>query len=150
MELFPAPSSTPASNGEYSFFPFGSETLTENVTRDAPNAWPPHQYIALQALRALPKNVASGPLPTPAANQSTFDLIPAGQLGLSESQIPGQPIHGGPSEVTNSTTTGPGADLNRLDGTVVNGGNATEGEGWAQALQRELANRYFTSAFCSW
>ena len=32
---------------------------------DAPNAWPPHQYIALQALRALPSNVSSGAVGRP-------------------------------------------------------------------------------------
>jgi alpha,alpha-trehalase len=42
------------------------------------------------------------------------------------------------------------ADINKLNGTVFNGGNATSGEGWAFALQRELANRYMASAFCSW
>ncbi len=75
---------------------------------DAPNAWPPHQYIALEALRALPANVSSGP------------------------------------------RTGSGADINALSGTFVNGGNATAGEGWRDALARGLANRYFTSALCSW
>lgn len=115
--------------------------------RDAPNAWPPHQYIALQALRALPSNVTSGALPTPSLNQSTFDLIPAGQLGLTESQLPGQPIRG---TNHNATTSGPGTDLNSLNGTVLNGGNATLEEGWAHVLQRELANRYMASAICSW
>ncbi|KXN82841.1 Trehalase [Leucoagaricus sp. SymC.cos] len=43
-----------------------------------------------------------------------------------------------------------GADINALSGTLVNGGNATDGEGWSHLLQRELANRYITSAFCSW
>ena len=33
---------------------------------------------------------------------------------------------------------------------MFNGGNATNGEGWAMTLQRELANRYLASAFCSW
>lgn len=118
--------------------------------RDAPNTWPPHQYIALQALRALPANITSGPLPTPSNNQSSWDLVPTGQLGITESQLPGQPIHAGSNGTQNATVTGPGADLNRLNGTVVNGGNATDGEGWARTLQRELANRYMVSAFCSW
>ncbi len=50
----------------------------------------------------------------------------------------------------NATNLGPEADINTLNGTVLNGGNATDSEGWAQTLQRELANRYFASAFCSW
>ncbi|PPQ78725.1 hypothetical protein CVT25_010728 [Psilocybe cyanescens] len=116
---------------------------------DAPNAWPPHQYIILQALRAIPTNVSKAALPTPASNQSTFDLIPAGQLGLDESELPGQPVHGG-TTIVNSTLTGPGADLNKANNTVANGGSAVLGEGWSQVLQRQLANRYFASALCSW
>lgn len=113
---------------------------------DAPNAWPPHQHVILEALKALPANVSSGALPTPGNNQSAYDLIPQGQLSFPENQLPGQLIIG----VGNATKTGPGADVNKLNGTVVNGGNATEGEGWSQTLQRELANRYFASALCSW
>jgi len=44
-----------------------------------------------------------------------------------------------------------GSDINALNGTTVNGGNATgQNEGWASALQREVANRYVASVFCSW
>jgi alpha,alpha-trehalase len=50
----------------------------------------------------------------------------------------------------NASAAGAAADINMLNGTVINGGNAINGEGWAQALQRELANRYMASAFCSW
>ncbi|KAI0354813.1 glycoside hydrolase [Trametes cingulata] len=114
---------------------------------DAPNAWPPHQYIALEALRALPSNVTSGALPTPDSGKSTFDLIPSGQIGVDENALPGQPIHG---TNVNATKSGAAADINKLNGTVVNGGNATSGEGWAAALQRELANRYVASVLCSW
>ncbi|KIM43068.1 glycoside hydrolase family 37 protein [Hebeloma cylindrosporum] len=117
---------------------------------DAPNTWPPHQYIVLQALKSLPANVSKGALPAPSSNQSTFDLIPSGQLGLSESALPGQPIHEGSMATTNATSTGPSADLNAVNGTVLNGGTAVAGEGWSQKLQRELANRYFASALCSW
>ncbi|KAL4242581.1 Trehalase, partial [Abortiporus biennis] len=113
---------------------------------DAPNSWPPHQFIVLEALRNLPSNVTSGTLPTPSLNQSTFDLIPQGQINLFESQLPGQPLNG----FDNATKTGPGADINKLNGTVFNGGNASGNEGWAFTLQRELANRYFASALCSW
>ncbi|CAK5272228.1 unnamed protein product [Mycena citricolor] len=112
---------------------------------DAPNAWPPHQYIVLQALAALPSNVSQGSIPTPAAGQNTFSLIPAGQLGLSESALPLQNYNA----TVNVTSSGPVADLNALNGTVFNGGNATGG-GWAEALRVQLANRYFASALCSW
>ncbi|KAI0265670.1 glycoside hydrolase [Gloeopeniophorella convolvens] len=112
---------------------------------DAPNAWPPHQYIALQALRALPANVSSGAIPEPPNGQSAFALVPSGQLGLDETSLPVQTIGG-----QNASGTGSGADLNALNGTFVNGGNATSGEGWRDALARSLANRYFTSTLCSW
>lgn len=115
-----------------------------------PNAWPPHQYIILQALRALPSNVSSGALPLPSGKQSTFNLIPNGQLGLLESELPQQPIRAGNSHPFNASSSGPEADIHRLNGTVKYGGDAVESEGWAQTLQRELANRYIAGAFCSW
>ncbi|KAI0298093.1 glycoside hydrolase [Multifurca ochricompacta] len=113
---------------------------------DAPNAWPPHQYIALQALRALPANVSSGAIPQPPSGKSAFALVPSGQLGLEESALPGQVVEGG----KNASSTGSSADINALNGTFANGGNATAGEGWRDALARGLANRYITSALCSW
>ncbi|KAI0698165.1 glycoside hydrolase family 37 protein [Cytidiella melzeri] len=113
---------------------------------DAPNAWPPHQHIILEALKALPANVTNGTLPTPASNQSTYDLIPSGQLDVAETDLPDQLIVGS----GNATKSGAQADVNTLNGTVYNGGNATQNEGWSTTLQRELANRYFASAFCSW
>ncbi|KAI9066018.1 glycoside hydrolase family 37 protein [Trametes sanguinea] len=114
---------------------------------DAPNAWPPHQYVALEALRALPSNITSNALPTPGSGKSTFDLIPSGQVGLDETDLPGQLVIG---TGVNATKSGPKADINTLNGTVFNGGNATSGEGWAATLQRELANRYVASVLCSW
>ncbi|KAI5988333.1 glycoside hydrolase family 37 protein [Pisolithus albus] len=116
---------------------------------DAPNTWPPHQYIILEALNALPSNLTTNSLPTPGAGQSAYDLIPSSQLNLTESQLPGQPLRGAQAS-QNVTATGPGSDINTLNGTVVNGGNSSSGEGWATTLGREVANRYFTSVLCSW
>ncbi|KAJ3008491.1 hypothetical protein NUW54_g3138 [Trametes sanguinea] len=79
--------------------------------------------------------------------KSTFDLIPSGQVGLDEADLPGQLVIG---TGVNATKSGPKADINTLNGTVFNGGNATSGEGWAATLQRELANRYVASVLCSW
>ena len=93
------------------------------LTRDAPNTWPQHQYIALKALRQLPSNVSSGLLPSRPDGQSTFALVPAGQLGVNETELPGQPI----MATQNATATGAGADINLLNGTVANGGNASAG-----------------------
>ncbi|KAG9308845.1 glycoside hydrolase family 37 protein [Chiua virens] len=115
---------------------------------DAPNAWPPHQYIIIKALEALPANLTTNGLPTPGSGQSTYNLIPAGQLNFTEAQLPGQPYHD--EQSVNMTSTGPGSDVNTLNGTVVNGGNATSGEDWAATLIREMANRYVTSTLCSW
>lgn len=118
------------------------------MDRDAPNAWPPHQYVIINALRNLPANITSDPLPTPSSSsQSTFDLIPSGQIDVSESDLPGQLIIG---TGRNATKSGSAADINTLNGTVWNGGNATSGEGWAAQLAREVANRYFAGALCSW
>ncbi|KAJ7480557.1 glycoside hydrolase family 37 protein [Mycena latifolia] len=108
---------------------------------DAPNSWPPHQYIALQALRALPANVTGGALPAPAAGQGSFSLVPAGQLGVDEAALPVQNI----DAATNASASGAAADISKgaATGTVVNGGNATSG-GWADALGVQLANRHAT------
>lgn len=116
---------------------------------DAPNSWPPLQYIIMQALRTIPSNLTTNGLPTPSSDQSTYDLVPAGQLALTEAQLPGQPLLGAQAN-QNATATGPAADINKLSGTVVNGGNATAGEGWRDTLQREMANRYYASVLCSW
>ncbi|KAH6912593.1 trehalase [Coprinopsis sp. MPI-PUGE-AT-0042] len=125
---------------------FPATFVDSHLQWDAPNAWPPHQYIILKALQALPSNVSGGELPQATNDQSTFSLIPDGQLGLGETELPGQPV----TFSRNATTSGAAADINRLNGTVFNGGNATEGEGWAATLARGLANRYFTSTLCSW
>ena len=96
----------------------------------------------------MPSNLTTNALPTPGSGQSTYNLIPAGQLNFTEAQLPGQPYHDDQS--VNMTATGPGSDVNMLNGTVVNGGNATAGEGWADTLKREMVNRYVTSVLCSW
>jgi len=67
--------------------------------------------------------------------------VPSGQLGITEDQLLPQHIRGG-GDVKE--------DISKLNGTVVNGGSAVNGEGWSQTLQRELANRYTAAAFCSW
>ncbi|KAI0036264.1 Six-hairpin glycosidase-like protein [Vararia minispora EC-137] len=111
---------------------------------DSPNAWPPHQYIALQALLSLPANISAGPLPEPPTGQSAFALLPAGQLGVEEAELPAL-VAGAQAPV------GASADVNALTGGGVLGGGAVNAsEGWRDALVRELANRYIASALCSW
>ncbi|TBU21319.1 hypothetical protein BD311DRAFT_792744 [Dichomitus squalens] len=87
-------------------------------------------------------NRTNGTFPQPAPDsqhtQSTLDLIPSGQIGVSEDALLAQAI-------------APGKNASyKLDGTVVEGGNKTDGEGWAATLRRELANCYVASALCSW
>ncbi|KAF5380644.1 hypothetical protein D9757_007005 [Collybiopsis confluens] len=120
--------------------------LETGLQWDAPNSWPNLQYIILQALRALPSNITSETLSSLSANLSSFDLIPGGQIGITESALFGQPVRPG----VNATKSGSSADINARNGTVVNGGNSTEGEGWSAALQRMLSNRVIAGALCSW
>lgn len=123
-----------------------------SVYRDAPSAWPPHQYIILQALRNLPPNTTKSYTPPRIGNQSTFTLIPSGQLGLTETQLPGQPVDFDSSGnvINNGPAINASADVSFMDGTVVNGGFKNASDNWSHILQRELANRYFTSVLCSW
>ncbi|KAF9018983.1 hypothetical protein BDZ89DRAFT_1164922 [Hymenopellis radicata] len=72
---------------------FPSTFLETGLRWDYPNAWPPHQYILLQGLRALPSNITSAALIAPSSNESTFNLLPQGQLGITETQLPGQTLH---------------------------------------------------------
>lgn len=116
--------------------------ITTGLQWDFPNAWPPHIYFALEALENVPANVSDVAIPTPQDNNS-WNLLPANQLGLTQDQLPLQTTDG-------SNTAPVGSDINALNGTVYNGGNVTQGEGWVKALQREVANRYFTSVYCSW
>ena len=110
---------------------------------DFPNSWPPHIFFALEALANLclqAPNVTGGDLPV---SDNSFTLIPTNQLGLTEDQVAPQTLGG-------NRTAPRGSDINVVNGTVTNGGNKIEGEGWASQLQRELANRYMTSVYCSW
>jgi alpha,alpha-trehalase len=129
---------------------FPSSFMETGLQWDAPNAWPPHQYAVLKALANLPLNISNATLPA-SQNSSSFSLIPENQLGLTEDQLPHQPLSvSSDGSQVNASTTGLEADVNSMNGTVYNGGNVMEGEGWGARLQRELANRYLVSAFCSW
>jgi len=116
--------------------------VTTGLQWDFPNAWPPHIYFALEALVNVPANVSSSAIPSAPGNNS-WNLIPNNQLGIAETDLPLQTTDG-------NNTVSVGTDVNAGNGTVFNGGNSTSNEGWAKALQREVANRYFTSVFCSW
>ncbi|KAF8546600.1 hypothetical protein OG21DRAFT_1527722 [Imleria badia] len=102
------------------------------------------QYILTSALEALPSNLKTNALRAPDSGQSTYDLVPSGQLNFTEAQLPRQPYHD--NENANVIATSPSVDINRLNGTVVNGGNATAEEGWAATLKREMADSEYVSA----
>ena len=95
----------------------------------------------MEALNNVPKSVSTKAYPTLSSNVTSFSLVPSGQLGLNISQLPLQPLASG----TNAT-----GDINYVGGTWTNAGIATKGETWNKAMLRAMANRYFTSAFCSW
>ncbi|GAK65251.1 glycoside hydrolase family 37 protein [Moesziomyces antarcticus] len=128
--------------------------VTTGQQWDFANAWPPHTYIALEALRNLPDSLSAGPqLP---AENGTFALIPmtngTNQLGQTEDSLPIQPIEYQPGSMINETQAG-ATDPNNPEqevNPIMNVGNSTTGESWRDELVRELANRYVASALCSW
>ncbi|KAF8319629.1 glycoside hydrolase family 37 protein [Clavulina sp. PMI_390] len=117
---------------------------------DAPNAWPPHQFIIIEALQNLPDNLTAVALPTLSSEVSSFSLVPGSQLGLNESSLPPQPLLLG----GNAPRTDSRADINEIDSlngtSLVNGGDSVAGEAWNVVLAREVANRYMSAVFCSW
>ncbi|KAF8600265.1 trehalase [Ceratobasidium sp. AG-I] len=120
---------------------FPSTFLATGLQWDFPNSWPPHIHIILEALANVPKKVVKKQLVQISANTSSYDLIPEGQLGLSEDELPQQTLELGGYAAD---------DVNAAKGTVFNGGVARKNEKWRDALVRELANRYVSAAFCSW
>ncbi|KAJ9480331.1 putative Neutral trehalase (putative) [Pseudozyma hubeiensis] len=128
--------------------------VTTGQQWDFANAWPPHTYIALEALRNIPDMLGAGP--QLAAENGTFALVPmvngTNQLGLSEDGLPVQGLENEPGSSINRTLAG-ATDPNDPSVEVVpllNTGNNTSGESWRDELVRELANRYVASALCSW
>ncbi|KAH7337166.1 trehalase [Rhizoctonia solani] len=120
---------------------FPTTFLETGLQWDFPNSWPPHVYIVLEALNNIPKKLNKKKLPQVNSTVTSFDLVPEGQLGLSEDQLPKQTLDLGGYAAT---------DINGGNNTVINGGTATKNEKWRDALTRQLANRYISAAFCSW
>lgn len=128
--------------------------VTTGQQWDFANAWPPHTYIALEALRNVPDILAQGQQLS--AENGTYDLIPSSngtnQLGQTQTTLPIQPLENEPGSMINETAAGA---TNSSDPSVeidppLNVGNYTSGENWRDELLRELANRYVASALCSW
>lgn len=99
----------------------------------SPNAWPNLQYVLAEALDKLNASVTTTPyaslLSYGTNDTSLWSLIPAGQLGLNETDLPAQT--GGPAVVEPFAVSD----------------NSTS---WRDALQFEIVNRYIAAAFCSW
>ncbi|KAF8749526.1 Trehalase [Rhizoctonia solani] len=115
--------------------------LETGLQWDFPNSWPPHVYIILEALNNIPKKLNKQKLPQINSTVTSFDLVPEGQLGLSEDQLPKQTLDLGGYAAT---------DINAGNNTVINGGTPAKNEKWRDSMTRQLANRYVSAAFCSW
>ncbi|KAL7417359.1 Six-hairpin glycosidase-like protein [Mrakia frigida] len=121
-----------------SFPAFSSALARPNFPSSVPIlSWAPHQYILTKALARLPSNLTSTPYTTfRPSNSSSFDLVPAGQLGMEESALPVQ------TGVENGTVL--------LLGERPGDQSLTAEEGWRDVLLGEVVNRYLSAAFCSW
>lgn len=108
---------------------------------DLPNVWPPQIYIALFGLQNLPANVSSASFETYGQEALSYSYLPPGHLGLSQDELPGQPVLGAAE----------GVNIGPVQSFAANGnvGNLT-GLGWRDALAVAVASRYESSSFCSW
>lgn len=90
----------------------------------------------------MPKNSSKESYQLP-SNATSWSLIPQNQLGLDQGQLPVQTLANGGSA---------SGDINWQNGTWTNGGSVptNSSEPWNVAFGRGLANRYFSSVFCSW
>ncbi|KAB5589876.1 hypothetical protein CTheo_6677 [Ceratobasidium theobromae] len=82
-------------------------------------SWPAHNYIILETLNNVPKELTKHDPPQFNSTVTTFDLIPDGQLGITKDQLPKQALAVGGNA---------SPDVNAQGGTVVNGGMAGKGE----------------------
>ncbi|CAO1638787.1 unnamed protein product [Sympodiomycopsis kandeliae] len=126
---------------------------------DYPNVWAPHTFTAIAALRQLPNDLASGALK--AAPDGSFELVPTSkegnvtQLGFaSAADLPKQTFAGSNDTYVSDlgdvgkTSAQNGSDYEQP---LINTGNAAaSNETWRDALVRRLANRFVSSAMCSW
>ncbi|KAF8511027.1 hypothetical protein JB92DRAFT_405619 [Gautieria morchelliformis] len=126
------------------FTPLWSGTIPHEVAADWTNAFGVFAGLNMVLNKGLAQHLAAAPihrapspprpparlthhlLPLPAANQTTFHLVPAGRLDIAAAHLPAQTVDGG--------------------ATFAVGGR----ERWAKALERELGNRYITSVFRNW
>ncbi|KAG9022809.1 hypothetical protein FS837_006129, partial [Tulasnella sp. UAMH 9824] len=92
---------------------FPATFVTSGAQWDAPNTWPPHQYIVMAALNNVPKNISTKAYPTLSSDTTSWSLVPSNQLGLGQSQLPVQNLAAGGNAQ---------GDVNWVNGTWTNGG----------------------------
>jgi len=118
--------------------------ITTGQQWDAPNAWPPHTYIAIKALENLPSNLTTGSFANFSSSVLDYSSFIANQTGLSRSQLPKQSIIGtNGQQDTNITSVTSFDQLGHV-------GNSTSNTSWSEGLAVAIANRYISSAYCSW
>ncbi|KAL7422476.1 hypothetical protein Q5752_003124 [Cryptotrichosporon argae] len=113
--------------GRYAGIPTVATLLYTGLNWDFPNSWPPHVYTTIMAFEQIGRLVN-----TTVLTNLTLDYagVAPGQLGLNETDLQPQPA----STVGNTSLQTAEA----------------QGKPWDLALGIEIANRYMSSAFCSW
>jgi len=119
--------------------------LTTGQQWDAPNAWPPHTYIAIKALENLPANLTGNSFTNFSSSVLEYSGFIANQTGLAQNQLPKQYIiAAGQTDVNLTSAVSSFGELGSI-------GNATSSNySWSEGLAVAVANRYTSSAYCSW
>ena len=112
---------------------------------DAPNAWPPHTYIAIKALENLPSNITSASFGNFSNGVLDYNAFISNQTGLAKDQLPKQSIVG-TNGMADTNLTSAVTSFNQLEHV----GQVTSNASWAEGLAVAIANRYTASAYCSW
>lgn len=75
--------------GTYAGSPYVATLLDTGLNWDYPNAWPPHLYTTIKSLEAVGRLYPNGTILNETLS-TDFSLVPPGQFGLNETQIPKQ------------------------------------------------------------
>lgn len=104
--------------------------------------WPPHVSIIMQAVKSIPDNISNSAFQDFSTKVANFTNLPLNQLIANESDLPPQTILGDSNKnITSSPNIGYLGNVGNITGTTL---------GWRDGLLQALANRYISSAFCSW
>lgn len=121
--------------GTYAGIPSVASLLYTGLNWDFPNSWPPHVYTSIKALETLGRSFPNATSFNGSATLSDFSQIPAGQLGLNQSDLQPQP-----SSAIGNNSMSFSANVAAIQ----------QGKPWWQELAIEYANRYLQASFCSW